>query len=67
MTKSELIEVAVPLDAVTYARLHALLRSLSKERDVTESSLLREVLMAALEKVEKEDSEQLAEELRAKR
>jgi len=66
MTKSELIEVAVALDDVTYARVHALLLRLSKERDVTESSLLREVVVAALEEVE-EDPEKYEEELREKR
>ena len=66
MTRSELIEVAVPLDDVTYARVHALLLRLSKERDVTESSLLREVVVAALEEVE-DDPEKYEEELREKR
>jgi hypothetical protein len=66
MTKSEQVEVAVKLDNVTHARLNALRLRLSKDRPMTESELLREVLLTALEKVEKEDSEQLAEELRAK-
>jgi hypothetical protein len=66
MTKSEQIEVAVELDDITHARFEALLGSLSKERDVTESGVLREVLVAALEEVEK-DPERFAEQLRAQR
>jgi hypothetical protein len=66
MTKSEMIEVAVKLDNVTHARLNALRLRLSDDRPVTESELLREVLLTALEKVEK-DPEQFAEDLSTKR
>jgi hypothetical protein len=57
MTKSEQIEVAVKLDNVTHARLNALRLRLSKDGPLTESELLREILLTALEKVEKDPEE----------
>ena len=66
MMSSEPISVAVELDEATVARLDALVPRLSEDRPMTQSDVLRAVLLMALDKAEK-DPEQFAAQLRARR